>query len=67
MDENILQEISKKLSILISLQLRNDGNEAVKEHVGTLSKFGLSNVEIANILNTTAGTVSVAKARLKKR
>jgi len=64
---DVLQQISKKLSILIALQLQGENRTIeVKENVGRLAKFGLSDSEIAEILNTTSGTVSVAKARLKK-
>jgi DNA-binding NarL/FixJ family response regulator len=66
-DQHLLQEISRKLSILISLQLQKDGGEGVQEYVGRLSRFGLGTKEIAEILNTTPGTVAVAKARIKRR
>jgi DNA-binding NarL/FixJ family response regulator len=67
MTDDLLQEISKKLSILISLELRKDGTEGVQEHVARLSRFGLTTGQIAEILNTTPGTVAVAKSRLKNR
>ena len=66
-EQELLQEISKKLSVLIALQLQNGGNSGVQENVERLSKFGLSSGEIAEILNTTAGTVAVAKSRTKKK
>jgi DNA-binding NarL/FixJ family response regulator len=66
-DNNILQQISKKLSILIALQLQGGKEKVeVKENVVKLTPFGLTDSEIAEILGTTAGTVSVAKARIKK-
>lgn len=66
-DKNILQQISKKLSILIALQLQGGKEKVeVKENVAKLTPFGLTDSEIAEILGTTAGTVSVAKARIKK-
>lgn len=66
-NNNILQEVSKKLSILIALQLQSeDGVVEVKENVIKLTRFGLTDSEIAEILGTTPGTVSVAKARIKK-
>lgn len=66
-DNNILQQISKKLSILIALQLQGGKEKVeVKENVVKLAPFGLTDTEIAEILGTTAGTVSVAKARIKK-
>ncbi len=64
---DVLQQISKKLSILIALQLQGEnGVVEVKENVAKLTQFGLTDGEIAEILSTTPGTVSVAKARLKK-
>lgn len=66
-NNNVLQEISKKLSILIALQLQSDnGVVEVKENVAKLTRFGLMDNEIAEILGTTPGTVAVAKARIKK-
>ncbi|MGH7146534.1 MAG: hypothetical protein ACREIJ_01345 [Nitrospiraceae bacterium] len=66
-DQNLLQEISNKLSVLISLELQKDGAGGVQEHVERLSRLGLSGNEIAAILGTTPGTVAVAKNRIKKR
>lgn len=64
---NVLQQISTKLSILITLQLQGENKTIeVKENVARLAKFELSDNEIAEILNTTPGTVSVTKARIKK-
>jgi transcriptional regulator len=64
---DILQQVSKKLSILIALQLQGENKVVeVKENVEKLSRFGLTDSVIAEILGTTAGTVSVAKARIKK-
>lgn len=64
---DILQQISKKLSILIALELQGE-NETVeiKGNVAKLTRFGLTDSEIAEILGTTSGTVSVAKNRIKK-
>lgn len=66
-DQELLQEISSKLSVLIFLELRKDGKQKVQEYVAQLSRFGLSISEIAEILDTTPGTVSVAKNRVKSR
>ena len=66
-NNNILQQISKKLSILIALALQGEKDAVgVKENVARLIRFGLTDSEIAEILGTTSGTVSVAKARIKK-
>jgi len=65
-DNDILQQISKKLSILIALQLQGEKEKVeVKENVAKLTPFGLTDSEIAEILGTTPGTVSVAKTRIK--
>lgn len=61
-----LREISKKLSILIALQLQGEDRVEVQENVVKLTRFGLGTSEIADILGTTPGTVQVAKARIKK-
>jgi DNA-binding CsgD family transcriptional regulator len=66
-DSESLQEISKKLSILIALHLQRDGKESVQENVSRLSRFGLTTGEIAEILGTTPGTVAVTKSRIKNK
>lgn len=66
-NNDILQQISKKLSILIALTLQGERDAVeVKENVARLVRFGLMDSEIADILGTTSGTVSVTKARIKK-
>jgi DNA-binding CsgD family transcriptional regulator len=65
-NSDILQQISKKLSILIALQLQGESGIEVKENVAKLIRFDLTTPEIAEILGTTSGTVQVAKARIKK-
>lgn len=66
-NNDILQQISKKLSILIALALQGEKDTVeVKENVARLIRFGLTDSEIAEILGTTPGTVSVVKARIKK-
>jgi DNA-binding CsgD family transcriptional regulator len=65
-DRELLEEISKKLSLLVGILLQRDGHAKVQENVERLSNFGLSGTEIAQILGTTAGTVAVAKNRIKK-
>jgi len=66
-DQEILHDISRKLSVLIHLQIEKDGGGRVQEHVTRLSRFGLTTAAIAEILGTTAGTVAVAKSRVKKK
>lgn len=63
-----LEIISKKLSILISLLLLNNEQlESTKEKISYLKTFGLPNIEIASILNTTKNTVEVTLTNLKKQ
>jgi DNA-binding NarL/FixJ family response regulator len=64
-DTELLQEISKKLSVLIALQLQKDGSDSVKDNVVRLTRFGLTTGEIAEILDTTPGTVAVSRSRIK--
>jgi DNA-binding NarL/FixJ family response regulator len=64
---DVLTDISRKLSVLISISLQKDGRAAVQENVMHLNRFGLSTTEIAEILNTTPGTVAVAKSRIKRK
>jgi hypothetical protein len=66
-NEELLRGISKKLSVLIALQLQKDGDVGVQEHASRLARFGITTVEIAEILDTTVGTVAVAKSRRKKK
>ena len=66
-NSDILQQISKKLSILIALELRGEGGIEVKENVAKLSRFDLTTAEIAEILGTTPGTVSVTNARINNK
>ena len=66
-DHEILHDISRKLSVLIHLELDKEGSGRVQDHVASLSRFGLTTAAIAEILGTTTGTVAVAKSRVKKK
>lgn len=66
-DLELLQEISNKLSVLISLELQRANVSGVQKNVEFFSRFGLSGNELAIILGTTSGTVAVAKNRMKKK
>jgi CRP-like cAMP-binding protein len=66
-DQEILRDISRKLSVLIHLAIDKDGDGRVQDYVARLSRFGLTTAAIAEILGTTTGTVAVAKSRVKKR
>jgi transcriptional regulator len=60
--------LEEKLQILINLQARalTSNIEKQIDKVSFLSDCGISNKDIAEILNTTPGYVSVAKAKIKK-
>ncbi|MFA5831133.1 MAG: hypothetical protein WC878_04880 [Candidatus Paceibacterota bacterium] len=63
----LLESISKKLGVLIALDLLSMNNKATAtDNIKMLDRFGLTPVEIAEILNTTANHVSVTKSIIKK-
>lgn len=66
-DTEVLQEISKKLSVLIALHLEDKTEDTTQRKIEQLSRFGLTVSSIAEILGTTTGTVAVLKSRNKKR
>lgn len=64
----ILESISKRLSVLIALHIRDHSeNFSVSEGVELLTRLGLSPAEIAEILNTSTNTVNVTRSRQKNR
>ena len=67
MDTNkLLEVISKKLGVLIALNLLSMNSKAkVTENIKMLDRFGLTPTEIAEILNTSTNTVSVTRSRIK--
>lgn len=67
MDTNkILESISKKLGVLIALNLVSMNSKATgTENIQMLGRFGLSSAEIAEILNTSSNVVNVVKSRSK--
>jgi DNA-binding CsgD family transcriptional regulator len=66
--KELLQSISKRLGVLIALQIsQRTENVSISEGVDLLTRFGLSPTEIAEILNTSTNTVNVTKARLKSK
>lgn len=66
-DQKLLEQISKKLSVLIALSLvKNIEKMTSADGVRMLVRFGLSNQEIADVLGTTKGTVEVLKSRASK-
>lgn len=67
MDTNkLLESISKKLGVLIALNLVSMNSKATTtENIEMLDRFGLTPIEIAEILNTSPNTVNVTKSRIK--
>ncbi|HCC05628.1 TPA: hypothetical protein DEP58_05025 [Patescibacteria group bacterium] len=67
MDTNkLLESISKKLGVIIALNLVSMNSKATAtENIEMLDRFGLSPIEIAEILNTSTNTVNVTKSRIK--
>ena len=64
----ILETISKKLGVLIALNLLSINNKAtVTENIEMLVRFGLTSAEIAEILNTSTNTVNVTRSRAKRK
>jgi len=62
------KQISNKLSALIALALLAEPHKKnTAEKIALLSRFGLANQEMADILGTTKGTVEVLKSRAGKR
>jgi len=66
--EELMEHISNKLSALIALSLVPEPQKRnTAEKVELLTRFGISNQEVADILGTTKGTVEVLKSRASKR
>lgn len=66
--EQKLDEISKKLSVLIALLAKSvpdfiDNKEMIK----MLDRYGLSNNEVAAILGMKPSAVSMARLRMKEK
>ncbi len=66
-DQEMLQQISSKLSALIAISLYNESKKmSVADGERLLRRFGLDNQSIANILGTTKRTIEVLKSRNQK-
>lgn len=64
--ESKLEDISKKLSILIALVVRSLPEWLdTKQGIKLLDGYGLSNIEIATILGMKPSAVSMARSRMK--
>lgn len=63
--EDKLDDISKKLSILIALTVRSLPESIdTKESIKLLDSYGLPNAEIASILGMKPNAVSMARTRM---
>lgn len=64
-----LKEITRRLDIIIKLIALNavDDLKLQKDKIIRLSSFGLRPSEIAEILGTTSGTISVTLSEYKRR
>ncbi len=62
----LLESISRRLGVLIALQLSPKPESfSTTDGIMLLSRFGMGNSEIAEILNTSSNTVNVTKSRIK--
>lgn len=67
-NKELLEAISRRLGVLIALQMKAQSeNFSTTEGIQMLSRFGMVNSEIAEILNTSPNTVNVIKNRIKKK
>lgn len=67
-EQELLEQISKKLSAFIALSFMKDVEKMTNaDGVEILGRFGLSNQDIADILGTTKPTVEVLKSRIKSK
>ncbi|MGC1107044.1 MAG: hypothetical protein WA876_10935 [Candidatus Acidiferrales bacterium] len=67
-NEDVLSELSNKLNILIAVALSPDiRDKSGSEKIEFLTRFGISNQNVADVLGTTKGTVEVLKSRASKR
>ncbi len=67
-DQELLEQISKKLSALLALSFIEESEKmTAEEGVKLLTRFGLNNQEMADILGTTKPTVEVMKSRIKSK
>ncbi len=67
MDTNkLLEAISKKMGVLIALNLVSMNSKATgTDNIEMLGRFGLAPIEIAEILNTSVNTVNVTRSKIK--
>lgn len=67
-NKELLESISNRLGVLITLQFRSLVEQpSFADSVELLTRFRLSSGEMAEILGTTKGTVDVTKSRIKNK
>ena len=67
-EQELLEQISKKLSALIAMSFVKDVEKmTAADGVKLFTRFGLSNQDIADILGTSKPTVEVLKSRIKSK
>lgn len=67
-NQEVLEQISKKLSALIALSFMEDIKVITNEkRVEILDRFALANQDMADILQTTKPTIEVLKSRIKSK
>jgi DNA-binding NarL/FixJ family response regulator len=67
-NKELLEAISRRLGVLIALQMNTQSEDfSTTEGIKMLSRFGMGNSEIAEILNTSSNTVNVIKNRIKSK
>ena len=64
-EEEILQELQRISKLLVSIATKDQTQQ--KDQIDTLSRVGFEPKEIADLLDTTPNTVSVALSQLKKK
>jgi len=62
--EAILQELQRITKLLVLIATKD---QAQKDQIATLSSIGFQPKEIANLLGTTPGTVSVTLSTIRKK
>ncbi len=63
---DLLRSLSKKMSVLIALMIKREGDSDATENIKFLNEFDLTNEEIAEILSTSKNYVAVIKSKNKK-
>ncbi|MDO8655334.1 MAG: hypothetical protein Q7R48_02850 [bacterium] len=65
--QELFEQISKKLSVLIALSfVENLADKTAEDSIKILGRFGLNNQDIADMLGVKKTTIEVLKSRIKK-